>query len=419
MEHRVSIEQLRVGVYIHLDLSWMDHPFSFGSFKIKSQDQIEKLRELGLQSVRIDPAKSDVQAAAPARVPAPLPSRAGIPVKSAPEDPAIAAKKERQRQLAAQREAIARVDRQYNKAANTLRSLHAALQANPAQSAEGIAKLADAIAGDLFAQAEITLYSLLSNAPGAEAHAHGLNVALLSLVVAREMQIPAEDGSLLAQGAFVHDIGLREVPARVLLKEDPLTAAEKALRDEHVGKGSELARRMGLPDKALEIIKYHHVMADGSGYPAGVPASALSPLARIVALVNQYDNLCNPVNSARALTPHEALSHIFSQQRQKFDEKAMQALIRCLGVYPPGTLIKLSNEAVCVVSSVNTARPLRPAVIAYDAKTPRDTPVVIDLAAEDDVNISAALKRAQVPAKVLEYLTGRGRVTYFYESVPA
>jgi hypothetical protein len=57
--HYIKPEQLRIGLFIHLDLSWMDHPFTFSSFKIKTQDQIETLRNLGLEKIRYSPVKSD------------------------------------------------------------------------------------------------------------------------------------------------------------------------------------------------------------------------------------------------------------------------------------------------------------------------------------------------------------------------
>lgn len=65
--------------------------------------------------------------------------------------------------------------------------------------------------------------------------------------------------------------------------------------------------------------------------PASRKAMPSITLARLVALVNAYDNLCNPVNVAQAMTPHEALSYMFAQQRQRFDPRFLQAFIRFMG----------------------------------------------------------------------------------------
>ena len=51
-EHYVSMDQLQLGLYVHLDLKWFEHPFAFSHFKIKSDDQIKTLRTLGLKQIR-------------------------------------------------------------------------------------------------------------------------------------------------------------------------------------------------------------------------------------------------------------------------------------------------------------------------------------------------------------------------------
>ena len=56
----IDVARLRVGMYIHLDLGWMDHPFSLNSFKIRSQDQIDTLRSLGLAKIRYSPDNSQI-----------------------------------------------------------------------------------------------------------------------------------------------------------------------------------------------------------------------------------------------------------------------------------------------------------------------------------------------------------------------
>ena len=66
--------------------------------------------------------------------------------------------------------------------------------------------------------------------------------------------------------------------------------------------------------------------------------------ARIVALVNRYDNLCNPHLLARALTPHESLSLLFAQGRSKFDTSILGAFIKMMGVYPPGSTVQLTDD---------------------------------------------------------------------------
>ena len=116
------------------------------------------------------------------------------------------------------------------------------------------------------------------------------------------------------------------------------------------------------------------------------------------------------------MTPHEALSLMFAQRRAKFDTRALQVMIRCLGVYPPGTVVKLSNDAIALVSSVNPAKPLRPWVTVYDASIPKDEAIMLDLEEEPDINIAKALRPIQLPPEVYEYLSPRKRVTYYFDA---
>jgi hypothetical protein len=139
--------------------------------------------------------------------------------------------------------------------------------------------------------------------------------------------------------------------------------------------------------------------------------------ARILALVNRYDNLCNPSRPAMALTPHESLSMIFAQQKTRFDTAALSAFIRMMGVYPPGSVVQLVDERYAMVVSVNSARPLKPRVLVHDAGVPRHEALILDLEQAPHVGIRRSLKPAALPSAALDFLAPRQRVTYFFERV--
>ena len=76
-ENSISVDQLQVGVYVYLDVGWMDHPFSFNNFKIRDEAQIRTIRELGLKVVRWDPARSDLKPLGRGATPAPVSTNQG------------------------------------------------------------------------------------------------------------------------------------------------------------------------------------------------------------------------------------------------------------------------------------------------------------------------------------------------------
>ena len=119
---------------------------------------------------------------------------------------------------------------------------------------------------------------------------------------------------------------------------------------------------------------------------------------------------------AQAMTPHEALSYMFGQRRNKFDALVLQQMIRCLGVYPPGSIVTLSNNAIALVMSVNPLKPLRPWVMLYDENVPKEEAILLNLEQEPEIIIAKALRPALLPPTTYAYLSPRKRVSYYFDS---
>lgn len=410
----VSAENLCIGMYVFIDLPWFRHPFSFNHFKIRSADQIATLRSLGVKQFRFDPTRSDNK-----NIPAivgdqPVPEET-VATELPPEDPDVTLKRERVVRLKERREKIGHVEKAFAKAAGIMRNINRNLLSRSRECLEEIGELVDQMTLAFLESPDLTLHVMGEKAGGEEVYYHGLNTSILSMMLAKDLGITVEQGRLLGLGALLHDIGLMDIPDRVLKKTDELTHAENELRKMHCEYGLRIGQKLGLPDAVLAVIYQHHEMADGSGYPKALKSTAIHPLARIISVVNYYDNLCNPSDLAKALTPHEALSLMFAQRRNKFDAQTLQLLIRCLGVFPPGTIVKLSNDALGLVQSVNPQKPLRPWVLLYDPEIPKEEAIMIDLEREPELNISKAIRPIQLPTPVYDYLSPRKRVTYYFD----
>lgn len=409
-------EQLCIGLYVHLDLPWMDHPFTFSSFKIKDDEQLEKLRRLGLQQIRYSPAKSDVE---PALVRAPQPAVA--PPDSEPPHPVedeatLMAKRARIAKLEAHRQAMVQCEKAFGNAAQTVRMLEKNIHARPKEVVAEADRLVDGMLDSLLTDRDIALHLMSDRAAGEEIYYHSLNVSVLSLTLAKELKLSRGDIHILGLAALLHDVGKHDVPNKILLKTDALTRAEQAVLEQHVQWSLAAAQKAGLVGPVLEVIGQHHEMCDGSGYPQRLKLAAIHPVARVLALINAFDNLCNAPNPAQSMTPHEALAYMFAQQRSKYDAPIMSTFIRCMGVYPPGSVVMLSNDAFALVVSVNSSRPLKPQVLVYEPDVPREEAIVVDLEEEADLNISKALKPSQLPRAAAEYLNPRKRQTYYFDA---
>jgi HD-GYP domain-containing protein (c-di-GMP phosphodiesterase class II) len=203
-------------------------------------------------------------------------------------------------------------------------------------------------------------------------------------------------------GAMFHDIGVRNIPDRVLTKTEAWSHSEQNLYETHCAVGTDMGHQLKFPAAAVAIVRDHHEMFDGSGYPRHLKGEEIGVLARIVAIANYYDRLCNPINGTPGLTPHEALSLMFAKNRGKFDPKLLQVFIRCLGVYPPGTIVQLSNGAT--------------GMVVYEADVPREVAIMVDMEREADLNIVRAIKPSQVPKEIYAYLSPRKRVSYYFDA---
>ena len=408
----IDIKQLQVGMFVILDLHWLDHDFARNSFKIINQEQLVKLRQLGLKSVRIDPARSDV-------VPEPATPEILSPAEPAPvestESEMARTKRERIERINQMRAAVVECERKFLKTAGTLKAINSNLFSKPLDAFQRATELVEEMVDSVLTDRDIAIHLMKDKYGGEDMYFHSLNVSVLAMMVAKQMKLDRDDVKELGFGCLFHDIGKLDIPDKVLLKGSGLTRAEQNLLEQHCVYGLPIAQKLGLSKKATEVILQHHECIDGSGYPNHLKGERISSLARIVAIVNTYDNLCNRINPADSLSPFSALSHMYAQKRNQLDAGPLGIFIRCLGVYPPGTVVKLSDGTFGLVVSVNSSKPLRPSVLIHDPDVPSSEAIVLDLESEPDLQIAECLRPAQLPRAALEYLAPRRRMNYYFD----
>jgi putative nucleotidyltransferase with HDIG domain len=405
----ISPEQLCVGLYVHLDLSWWEHNFAFSSFKIKDPSQVQALRDLGLSQLRYEPARSDCQPLA--LQPAEPQEPAAEPAKPSPEEQARQA---RAAKLGALRKRLAEVDRTFVQASQRAKSLNQALRNQPEDAIKLAGEVVRELVEALLGEDGAALHSINGKAAD-DAYFHPLNVTVLSVMLGRQLGYDSEACHSLGLGALLHDMGKLEVPSKVLLKAEPLTRPEQQLLQLHVDFGVRRGRELMLDDEVLRIIQEHHEYCDGSGYPKGLREAAIGRLSRVVSIANAFDNLCNPADPRTALSPHEALALLFKQQRERFDEVALKAFIRCMGVYPPGSLVQLEDQRYALVLAMHPSLPLKPTLILYEPSVPKAEALIVNLEHEPKLAIARSLRPAQLPLEALEYLNPRQQLTYYVD----
>ncbi|MFM2067093.1 MAG: hypothetical protein RLZZ584_2002 [Pseudomonadota bacterium] len=411
----VDVAALQPGLHVELDLGWLDHPFPGNRLRLRDQAQIATLARLGLSQVRVrldlsEPAAvaalTLTQARDTAAATAPAPPAASC-------DPAPDETIRRRASLARQRRSLARSERQHGQAVRAWQALARAAQDDPVATGQAATSYAARLVDELDSDAD-TCLRVLHHGGGPAAALHGVNVTVLALLLARRLGLPTEDQQAVALGALLHDIGKLLLPEPLRQGGPGHAALELRARRDHVLHGVRLGLAMGLPPAALRVIAQHHELHDGSGLPQGLRGEDISRPARIVALVDSYERLCNPAGPGVIRTPHEAQALLYAQLRAQLDPVILAAFVKLLGVYPPGSVVQLSDDRHAMVVAAHPDQPLAPSVLVHDAGVPRDEAVLVHLHTTPGLAIRRSLPPRQLPRATLDYLAPTERPSWYH-----
>lgn len=397
-------------MYVQLDVGWLVHPFLVNNFKITSQKQIQTLKGLGLQTVRYVPDRSDSVS---------LPAEP-VPVQ---QEPAVADKPEpvaaTRLSVDAWRYRIRSCEQRFVQVRNDYELLERTVQPSPAQARVVGEELVDSCLAELDQSQDVVLHLLSEQIPEA-AGTHSINVTVLALLLGRSMDMAGPQLRDLGLAALLHDVGKQVHPPAwgihgMNVHQRAEGNAERVRYEMHVGESVAITQRMALSADVTNAIAQHHEWADGSGFPLRLVAADLERSGQILCLANGYDRLCNPLDTSAALTPHEILALLYSKYREKFLPEVLTTFVRMMGVYPPGSLIELNDGRFGLVTSVNSAYPLKPAIMVYDPGAVEGPLLLMELQESPQLGIRRGLNPSRLPRKVLDALLPRQRICYYFE----
>lgn len=211
---------------------------------------------------------------------------------------------------------------------------------------------------------------------------HCINVAVFSVIFGKSLGMPKDLLRVVGIAGIFHDVGKARVPEDILKKPDRLNDREFDIVKRHAVEGYRVMRdSASLQREVLLAIMQHHERHDGRGYPRGLSGQSISPLARVISLVDVYDALTSNRCYRKASTPTTALGLIYRENGRHFFPTYVERFVKCIGVYPPGSLVRLSDGNIAVVRKVNPEQILLPTVTIYfDQWLRRRQPATIDLA---------------------------------------
>ncbi|EKO3801377.1 HD-GYP domain-containing protein [Vibrio harveyi] len=410
---KLTVDRIQPGLHIRLPLKWNDHPFLLNSFKIKDQEQVEMIRHLGVKFVYFNPEQSDAS---------PLP--ANQPQIEVTQDNTLdleaqklwKEKQKRIEKLSAYRRRVIQCEKEFERSLARMRSVMTKIRNRPVDAVGEAQQLIDDIVDKLMCDDNVTLHLMNGKNEFEDIYFHSLNVAVIAMMIGRAKGYSAEQLKALSFAALFHDMGKIKIPTAILRKQVPLTEPESNYLKLHTKYGLDMANQIeDFPDSAKTVIAQHHELRDGSGYPEGLKGDEIDELAQVIIVANAFDNLCHTSIAAEQKIPYTALSHLYKNCKHLYKEENLNILIKFMGVFPPGTVVQLSNNMVGLVISVNASHLLFPNVLVYDPAVPRTQAPIIDLASKD-IKIVNAIHPSKLPEKIKEYLNPRSRISYFFDS---
>lgn len=191
---------------------------------------------------------------------------------------------------------------------------------------------------------------------------HSFNTAAISGFLAHRMAPESAETAVL--GGLLHDLGKARIPLEILNKPGPLTNEEFNVMKSHPVLGEKLARELGIDDPdVLAIIRSHHERWCGSGYPDGKRGEDIPLLSRIVAVADAFDAMTSERSYKRAVPFRDAVNTIIVDGGTHFDPKVSRLLLTSFGMYPPGSVVELSDKSIGVVVSSGGEDLLRPVIM--------------------------------------------------------
>ncbi|MEE8574975.1 MAG: HD-GYP domain-containing protein, partial [Thermodesulfobacteriota bacterium] len=194
----------------------------------------------------------------------------------------------------------------------------------------------------------------------------------------------------LGLSAILYDIGKMWVPESILNKSEMLIEEEQREMRKHVIYGADILSDVeDLCEEAILVAEEHHERFDGNGYPRGRTGENLHIYSRIVSIADAYDAMTTVKAYGSSLPPSEALKKLFGLKKICFDSDLVERFVKCIGLYPVGSYVKLNSGEVAEIKVANREDLLRPIVtVLFDKNSKKCTKSFdIDLSVETAKNI--------------------------------
>lgn len=365
MLKEISTNELKVGMYVvDSGLSWTDRPFLYSvEGEIESLEQIQKVKDKDFRTVFIDTDRGSYYK---------RPSK--VTLEQAVQDNLehereIIAKALKSKRPADEQKGdslgleLSRAEPVYADSLKFARQLVEDVRMGRQVEYEQTESLAESVVDSVMRNQDALLSMKQLKASDEYTFTHSINVTVLATVFGKYLGL--DHGRLveLGKAGLLHDVGKIEVPDVILNKPDKLTDDEFRQIKNHPMRGYEMIKALGqASEDVLSGILEHHEKFAGHGYPRGLSGEEIGLFGRLIAVADVYDALTSRRVYKKGLTSNKALRIMYGMRGKDFYPLYVEKFIKCLGIYPVGTFVRLTSGDCAVVVGSNQKRPLCPKV---------------------------------------------------------
>lgn len=393
MIKRINTTELRTGMFIQkLGGSWLQHPFMRGSFLLTEPNDIKRILDAGIKDVWIDIDKGlDTESSTPS--PEETSSQPSleeasssnpIPAKPTPISDSIENEIERARKLC--QDAKPQIMSMFN-------DIRLGKAIDPQTTLPLVGEIDSLVQRN--SAAILSVARLKSHDD--YTYMHSVAVCALMLALANQMGLDKEQTRLAGIGGLMHDLGKAAMPLDILNKPGKLTDDEYLVMKKHTIVGAEILEDSGAEAEVIDIALNHHEKINGTGYPNQLPAEKITTLARMAAICDVYD----AVTSERAYKkPWEPANTIREMAKWDghFDKQIFNTFVKSVGIYPIGSLVRLSSQRLAVVIEPGKESLLTPKVKVFFS-TRSNAPIPIQVVDLGSKTCKETIEGPEEPAK--------------------
>ena len=394
MLKRIDIKHLTLGMYLHEFCgSWMDHPFWRARFLIDDPKDLARIQATSIHECWIDTAKGlDVapgtasvsREEADARIETDFSHLEELPpVTVTLPHPAAPRRNRKPTDMQSELQMAAAI---CVKSKEAVVSMFNEARMGRAVDAGGAHSLVEEISDSVTRNPGALISLARLKTADDYTYMHSVAVCALMVALAKQLKLKDDQQRLAGLAGLLHDLGKAAVPLDVLNKPGKLTDQEFTVVRSHPVEGYHMLKEGGnVPDAVLDACLHHHEKADGSGYPDKLAGEGISVIARMTAICDVYDAITSDRPYKRGWDPAESLRRMAEWTKDHFDARIFQAFVKSIGIYPVGSLVRLTSGRIGILTEQSPTALTTPIVkVFFSTKSDlRIPPEVVNLAAPD------------------------------------